>query len=134
MTYLPDANVLIAATTLEHVHYKRAVAWLSQRPNIATCPITEAALVRYLMRVSSSGPEMARTILRQIRAWPSHTFWPADVSHLDVDLSRLMGPQQVTDAYLVALAIAKGGRVATFDEALVAVHPQAILIPAEPSA
>lgn len=50
-----------------------------------------------------------------------HTFWPCDVSLLDaqvVDRSRLHGSRQVTDAYLLALAVAHGGRFVTFDRSL----------------
>jgi hypothetical protein len=51
-----------------------------------------------------------------------HEFWPCDVSLLDphaVDRTRVHGPRQVTDAYLLALASARGGRFATFDRSVV---------------
>ncbi|MCU4186556.1 hypothetical protein K6U06_19475 [Acidiferrimicrobium sp. IK] len=56
-----------------------------------------------------------------------HAFWPCDVSVLSarmVDRSRLHGPRQVTDAYLLALAAANDGRFVTLDQSvpLAAVH------------
>ncbi|MDP2323771.1 MAG: VapC toxin family PIN domain ribonuclease, partial [Gammaproteobacteria bacterium] len=45
-------------------------------------------------------------------------FWPADVSLLSsglIDWRRLLGHRQVTDAYLLALAVRNNGRLATLD-------------------
>jgi hypothetical protein len=50
-----------------------------------------------------------------------HEFWPCSVSLHDenaVDRSRPHGPRQVTDAYLLALATARGGRFLTFDRSV----------------
>jgi hypothetical protein len=47
-----------------------------------------------------------------------HQFWPDDVSLRDAkifDVTRLHGPRQITDAYLLALAIAHHGRFVTLD-------------------
>ncbi|MGH8673175.1 MAG: TA system VapC family ribonuclease toxin, partial [Burkholderiales bacterium] len=47
-----------------------------------------------------------------------HEFWPDDVSLLDAriaDPSRIHGPRQLTDGYLLALAVRHGGRFVTFD-------------------
>ena len=44
-----------------------------------------------------------------------HAFWPDDVSLRDdtlVDFSRVQGYQQVTDLYLLALAVRHGGTLA----------------------
>ena len=49
----------------------------------------------------------------------NHAFWPDDVSITNTtlfDWSRLQGQQQVTDVYLLALAVAHGGRFVTFDQ------------------
>jgi predicted nucleic acid-binding protein len=50
-----------------------------------------------------------------------HEFWPDDVSLLDsraVDTSRVLGPRQVTDVYLLALAVRRGGRFVSFDPSI----------------
>jgi hypothetical protein len=53
---------------------------------------------------------------------PGHTFWPDDISLLDrekIGADRLLNSSQVTDSYLVALAIAHGGQLATFDRRVI---------------
>jgi len=48
-------------------------------------------------------------------------FWPCHVSVLDatiMDRSRQHHPRHVTDAYLLALAVAHGGHFVTFDRSL----------------
>lgn len=50
-----------------------------------------------------------------------HEFWSCTVSILDskvIDRSRLHSPKQVTDAYLLALAVAHDGRFVTFDQSI----------------
>lgn len=63
---------------------------------------------------------MAAAIGRFFRL-PGHSFWPDDVSIFDtrhIDINRIAISGQVTDAYLVALAKAQGGQLATFDRRL----------------
>ncbi len=57
-----------------------------------------------------------------LRALGGHEFWPDDVTLFDsqrVDIARLLDSGQVTDTYLLALARAHGGQLATFDRHLV---------------
>ncbi|MGD0446425.1 MAG: hypothetical protein ABSA39_21015 [Edaphobacter sp.] len=57
-----------------------------------------------------------------LRALPGHEFWADDITLLDpqrIDASRLLDSGQVTDTYLLALASAHGGQLATFDHQLV---------------
>jgi hypothetical protein len=52
------------------------------------------------------------------RESPYHEFWADDVSLLDpriAEVSRIHGPRQVTDLYLLALAVHRDGRFVTFD-------------------
>lgn len=47
-----------------------------------------------------------------------HEFWADEVSLLDPDVAdraRIHGPRQVTDLYLLALALRRGGCFASFD-------------------
>ena len=56
--------------------------------------------------------------LREATSSPHHEFWADDVSLLDprvADATRIHGPRQVTDLYLLALAVGRDGRLATFD-------------------
>ena len=51
----------------------------------------------------------------------AHEFWPDEVSLLDeraIDMTRIHGARQTTDAYLLALAVRRGGRLVTFDAAI----------------
>jgi predicted nucleic acid-binding protein len=50
-----------------------------------------------------------------------HEFWPDEVSLLDsdvVDSTRIHGPRQLTDIYLLALAVQHEGRLVTFDNGI----------------
>ena len=56
---------------------------------------------------------------------PSHAFWPQQISLLQDGLirwERILGPRQITDAYLLALAVANGGRLVSFDQRLDPLH------------
>jgi predicted nucleic acid-binding protein len=49
----------------------------------------------------------------------SHVFWPKQISLLNKGLIRwelMLGPRQITDSYLLALAVAHGGRFVSFDQ------------------
>ena len=50
-----------------------------------------------------------------------HIFWPDDISLIDeqlIDRNHVLGPKQLTDIYLLALAVKHGGRLVTFDRAI----------------
>ena len=87
----------------------------------ATCPITQGSLVRYLIRVGYDAAA-AKSLLGRITALPDHVFWPDSVTYEEVRMAGVVGHRQVTDAYLAQLARENGGRLATFDEGLAAVH------------
>ena len=70
---------------------------------------------------------LAGQLMITLRRLPGHTFWPGDISLLDterVDAARLLSSGQVTDSYLLALACAHDGQLASLDRRLVtdAVH------------
>ena len=81
------------------------------------------------------GATDAHTQLRALGEDPRHEFWPDDISYRDVPLTGVIGHRQVTDAYLVQLARAHGGRLATFDKGLAALHGDVVLVvPTKPPA
>lgn len=126
---LLDANVLIALTITEHEHHERAERWFAGIEDFALCPVTEGALVRFLLRVGE-GTGAARTVLQQLQALPACRWWADDISYTGVDMTDLRGHRQVTDAYLAALAAHHGAVLATFDRALHDLRPeQTLLIP-----
>ena len=130
MTFLLDANVLIALVDSDHVHHQVAGDWFTGTDQrFATCPITQGSLVRHLVRAGHSSGDIADAVGR-IQVLPRHEFWPDDLPFsLDVIVG-LTGHRQVSDAYLCNLARNRGAQVATFDRGLAAVHPDvAALIP-----
>lgn len=122
--YLLDANVLIALIHPEHTHHVPARSWLGTSLEFATCPITEGALVRFMLRLGEA-PTTAARVLEALRANPRHEFWTDDRSYADVGLSGVMGHRQVTDVYLAALAESRGGRLATFDAGIASLRAEA---------
>lgn len=62
-------------------------------------------------------------VLAGLCALPGHVFWADDISLLDtgkLDTQRLLSSSQVTGSYLLALAHAHNGQLATFDKRLIA--------------
>ena len=128
-THLLDANTLIALSLADHEHHLRAATWAASVNRIAVCPIVEGALVRFLVRLGHS-PATATTLLDQLHANPRCEFWPDSISYREIDLDRVRGHRQVTDAYLTALAERKDGLLATFDLGLAQTAPtRVVLIP-----
>jgi toxin-antitoxin system PIN domain toxin len=128
MTYLLDVNVLIALMDPSHVRNEAALSWFSNvgKHAWATCPMTENAVLRIVGHSSYpnwfGNPPVVAELLTKFMSLPGHAFWPDDVSLLDrekVDVSRVSTTGQITDSYLLALAIAHGGQLATFDRRLI---------------
>lgn len=128
MTYLLDVNVLIALSDAAHVQHELAHDWFAaQGQNAwATCPITQNGLLRIVGHArypnSPGTPAAVTATLASLCALPGHVFWPDDISLMDakyIDPSRLLSSSQVTDSYLLALASAHDGQLATFDRKLV---------------
>jgi uncharacterized protein len=126
--YLLDVNVLIALVDPSHVQHEDAHTWFDKigQHGFATCPLTENGLVRILGHAkypnSPGSPGVVVASLAAIRALPGHHFWSDDISLAHgqwVDPTRLLSHTQVTDTYLLALAHAHGGRLASLDRKLV---------------
>ncbi|MGD0796982.1 MAG: TA system VapC family ribonuclease toxin [Acidobacteriaceae bacterium] len=128
--FLLDVNVLIALIDPAHVQHDRAHEWFAStgRRAWATCPMTENSVPRIVGHPrypnSPGTPAAVAELMRGLRAVPGHDFWPDDISLFDrryVESGRLLDSSQVTDSYLLALASAHGGKLATFDLHLVTV-------------
>lgn len=121
--YLLDGNVLVALVTPSHIHHTAARAWFAgSNVPFATCPITQGTLLRLLMRLGNLPAEAALLALKGVTAHARHRFWADTPEYADVDWRGVIGHRQVTDAYLAALARRQGGRLATFDAGLAALH------------
>jgi toxin-antitoxin system PIN domain toxin len=124
MRALLDVNVLIALLDANHVHHRLATGWLEKNTagGWASCPITQNGCIRIMSQPGYPNPVPAAAVaerLGEAAALPFHAFWPDDASLLtpgQIDWSKILGSRQVTDAYLLALAVEHGGRLATFDK------------------
>lgn len=125
MVQLLDANVLIALLTPEHTAHPSARAWFLAAGPVATSPTVQGTLVRYVVRQGSTAAHGVR-LLRTLTDQPRHEQWLDDLTYAEVDLSRVLGHRQVTDAYLAQLARARGGRVVTFDRGFAAMAPDVV--------
>jgi toxin-antitoxin system PIN domain toxin len=123
---LLDINVLIALLDLDHSQHREARGWLKREANYgwASCPITQNGCVRVMSQSSYPNPLPAASVIARLKAATQtsyHEFWPDDVSLLDESLvraDRVHGPKQLTDIYLLALAIEHDGRLVTFDASI----------------
>ncbi len=126
MRALLDINVLVALLDSDHVDHDRATDWLDGEIDAgwASCAVTQNGFVRIISQPrypSPVAPAQAIELLASATEDDHHVFWPCDVSLLDpsrVRRSRVLGPRQVTDAYLLALATAHDGRFVTFDRSI----------------
>ncbi len=115
--------MLVALVTEGHVHHELAQRWFAAcGAPFATCAITQGTLLRLLIQLAGQSPASAAEVLRLLMAHPLHRFWPCDLPYLSVDWRGVVGHRQVTDAYLAALARHHGGKLASLDRGLVALH------------
>ena len=128
MRYLLDVNVLIALIDPAHVQHDRAHLWFGKSGKIAwaTCPLTENGVLRIVGHPrypnSPGTPAAVAELMARLLALPGHEFWPDGVSLLDsqrINGARLLESAQVTDSYILALAVAHRGQLATFDQNLI---------------
>lgn len=123
MRALLDVNVLIALLDAGHIHHGLAMSWLEGEigHGWASCPITQNGCVRIMSQPNYPAALPASQVaerLAEASAGAEHAFWPADVDLLGngvLEWRRMLGHRQVTDAYLLALAVRHGGRLVTLD-------------------
>jgi hypothetical protein len=126
MRALLDINVLIALLDSDHSLHRTAAAWFTDNAGggWASCAITQNGCLRIMSHASYPNPLPISVIADRLRDATSnriHEFWAADVSLLNsarIDTSRIHGPRQLTDVYLLALACAQNGRFVTLDHSV----------------
>lgn len=128
MIYLLDVSVLIALFDSEHVNCRLARDWFKRLDGgpWATCPITENGVLRIMGSRSYPGspgsPASVAVFLEALIARGGHVFWPDSISMRDATVvtpDRLLTSAQLTDTYLLALARANEGQLATLDRRIV---------------
>ena len=125
---LLDGNVLVALAYPPHVQHPAARRWFLEHAGaFATCPITQGTLLRMLLNFRAvPRAEDALAVLRGFVEHPRHCFWQDTLDYLHADMKGAIGHKQVTDAYLASLARSNGGRLATFDRGMAALHADVV--------
>jgi hypothetical protein len=124
---LLDVNVLIALLDPAHPAHEDAHSWFSanKRRGWATCPLTLNGCVRVMSNpayptVDATPAEVVDHLGKFCEA-REHHFWEdsAAITNADVFAPQwLAGHAKITDAYLLALAVGRGGQLATFDRSI----------------
>ena len=130
MRALFDVNVVLALLDFDHVFHAAAHRWwkTAKGHGWASCPITENGVVRIMSQPSYASPDQYSVSdvvswLKNFASGTDHEFWADDLSLLDnscFEASRILGPKQLSDIYLLGLASSKGGRLVTFDRKITA--------------
>ena len=125
--FLLDVSALIALAWPTHRAHARVQAWFARsgKQGWATCPFTECGFVRIVSNPAFSPnfltlPEAIRLLTLNL-SHPTHHFWADDLPVEDAVRrfrGRMVGHNQVTDGYLLGLAMHKKARLATLDEGL----------------
>ena len=126
MRALLDINVLLALFDSDHVDHARTREWLGAeiRHGWASCAITQNGFTRVISQPRYPSPiPVTQAVMRLSNATRGkhHEFWSCQLSLLDqriIDPTRIHGPRQVSDLYLLALALTNGGRFVTFDRTI----------------
>jgi toxin-antitoxin system PIN domain toxin len=127
--FLLDVNVLLALSWPEHKFHERVQSWFRDHgaKGWATCPMVQASFVRIVSNPAFSpravSPKEALDSLAANTRHPGHQFWPDDIAVAEGLMSlrsRIVGHQQITDAYLLALATHHRGKLATLDKGILA--------------
>jgi uncharacterized protein len=126
MRSLLDVNVLIALLDPDHTLHEPALEWFAKhaKSGWASCPITQNGCIRIMANPGYPNALPVQSVIRRLaEACDSavHQFWPDDVSvcaPLFANPERILTSSQVTDVYLLALAVAHRGRFVTFDKGI----------------
>lgn len=124
MRHLLDINLLIALLDPDHAFHEAAHTWWAKATRAwASCPLTENGLIRimaspgYSQKVRFTVLDLTRRLETFVQT-SDHEFWPAsfpprESRRLHHDL--ILSAKHLTDLYLLALAVERGGCLATFD-------------------
>ncbi len=121
--FLLDVNVLLAMCDNRHVHHEKVHAWFASKAHKAwaTSPMTENGFIRILSNQQYSNPVsdimVAANMLKKICLLPGYQFWVEDFHIWDfLDSDKILRHTQVTDTYLLSLAVKNSGVLATLDK------------------
>lgn len=143
MRALLDVNILIALLDGSHIHHCLVTDRLARNidEGWASSPITQNGCIRILSQPGYRNSVPAAQVaarLSEAKQHLSHQFWADTFSLLQLgslEWGRILSSRQVTDAYLLALAVQQGGRYVTLDRGIPlaavngAVSEQLVVIP-----
>ena len=126
MRALLDVNVLIALFDAAHVHHRIARDWLHEHiaAGWASCPLTQNGCIRIMTQANypdAQAPALIAMRLAEACETQWHEFWPDSISMLErglLDWEQILSSRQLTDVYLLALAVQHGGRLVTLDRSI----------------
>lgn len=126
MRSLLDVSILLALFDSLHVQNSLAMEWWrgNGSQGWASCPLTQNGFLRIVSQASYTNVLPVGTAIALLAAQiadSDHEFWPDDISVTDIecfDPDRILGPKQITDIYLLALAVKNGGRLVTLDRSI----------------
>jgi toxin-antitoxin system PIN domain toxin len=122
--YLLDVNVMVALTEPEHPHHQIVMDWF-ETPGLhwGLCAFSEAGFLR-----ASTNPKVgfhtvqeATQVLADFVHHPGYSYWPITTGWADLTTpfrERVFGHQQITDAYLLGLAVRRNAILITLDKAI----------------
>lgn len=124
MRSLLDVSVLIAMFDADHVFHDAAMDWWAKNAHDgwASCPLTENGVVRimsnrqYRKDVRYSTTEIIESLV-EFSSMNDHEFWPDSLSICDGSIfaNTMLTSRNLTDIYLIGLAVEHGGKMASFD-------------------
>ena len=123
MRALLDINVLIALLDSDHTSHGVAMGWFAEHAEKgwASCPLTQNGCIRIMSNAGYPNPLPLQAVMQRLSdacAENVHEFWADELSLLDselIDVTRIHGPKQLTDTYLLALAVECKAKFVTFD-------------------
>lgn len=125
--YLLDVSVLLALHRPSHEAHRKVILWFRREGQKAfsTCAMTQAGFIRLMMNPQLSerkaAQNEARQLLDELTQMKDHIFWDSGIGFLEATAllaGGIHGHRQVTDAYLLGLAIHEKGVLATLDRAV----------------
>jgi toxin-antitoxin system PIN domain toxin len=123
MRALFDVDVLLALFDQDHSLHAQVRNWWADNnaDGWATCPLTQNGFTRVMSQPGYPKPRPIADVMQVLRLGldqANHEFWPDGISITDAEMfdrTHILGPRQITDVYLLGLAMTNGGRLVTFD-------------------
>lgn len=123
--YLLDVNVFVALLSENHIHHQLVTAWFNT-PDLkwSICAFTEAGFLRNATAPRPGQITMteATVLLKRLAQHPGYHYLPIEADWQTLCspfFPRLYGTKQVTDAYLLGLAVRSGLVLVTMDKAII---------------